>query len=76
MDKELLKLTALGVFSVGFGIYTLIVRMKAPHKFGKLEAMKKFWGPRRGTIVHIVGYTVFPLVLGSLFLVLALIRIL
>ena len=37
MDFNLL----LGVFALGYGLYTVYIRATAPEKFGKLAAMKK-----------------------------------
>lgn len=59
----------LGVFALGFGLYTLYARAASPNKFGKLEAMKKQWGERGGTIVHVVAYTVMPIIVGAVLIV-------
>jgi hypothetical protein len=53
-----------GSASVAYGLYTAWARRKHPEKFRKLEPMKKFWGERGPLAVHIVGYTVVPIVLG------------
>ncbi len=60
MDFNLL----LGVLALGYGLYTVYVRATAPEKYGKLAGMKKQWGDRAGTIVHVVGYTVVPILVG------------
>jgi len=65
MDTNLV----LGVFSLGYGLYTLYVRATTPEKFGKLAAMKKQWGDRGGMIVHVVGYTILPILLGGVLIV-------
>ena len=54
----------LGVAVAGYGCYTGYVRTKDPTKFGKLEAMKKFWGEKAGLAIHVVAYTVMPIVFG------------
>lgn len=54
----------LGILFVGYGLYTSYVRATSPGKLGKLEAMRKQWGQRAGTIVHVVGYTVVPIIAG------------
>jgi hypothetical protein len=54
----------LGVAAVLYGVYTAWVRARAPEQFAKLDAMKKQWGERVGTAVHVVGYTVVPIVVG------------
>lgn len=58
-----------GLAAFLYGVYTLITRIKAPEKFGKLEAMKKFWGERVGLAVHFVGYTLVPLSVGISFVI-------
>ena len=63
----------LGVFALGYGLYTLYARATSPNKFGKLDAMKKQWGERTGTIVHVVGYTVIPIIVGLVLIATALI---
>jgi len=54
----------LGLAALGYGLYTLYVRATRPEKLPKLDAMKKQWGERSGTIVHVVGYTVLPIAVG------------
>lgn len=58
----------LGVAAIGFGNYTLYLRKNAPQKLMKLDPMKKFWGEKRGNIMHLVAYVVAPIVFGLLFL--------
>lgn len=52
----------LGIFALGCGLFTIYARLKFPSKFGKLEAMKQAYGQRRGSLVHIVSYTIIPIV--------------
>jgi hypothetical protein len=59
----------LGVFCVGYGIYTAFMRVKTPEKFGKLEAMKKKFGDKAGKIIHIVSYTIIPILVGIVFII-------
>jgi hypothetical protein len=54
----------IGAASFAFGVYTLIVRAKRPEKFAKLEAMRKAWGQTAGTVIHVVAYSVVPLLFG------------
>ena len=54
----------LGVAAAGYGCYTAYIRQKDPSKFGKLEAMKKFWGEKAGLAIHFFGYTMMPIVFG------------
>ncbi len=58
----------LGLFAAAFGLYTLYARMFAPDRLWKLEPMKKQWGEKVGLTVHVLAYTVLPLVLGAILL--------
>jgi hypothetical protein len=54
----------IGVLCIGYGIYMAIVRSKSPEKLGKYEAMKKRFGETAGKIIHIVSYSVLPIIFG------------
>ena len=58
----------LGGMGVAFGLYTLFARMFAPNHLWKLEPMKKQWGEKVGLAVHVLAYTVLPLVFGAILL--------
>jgi hypothetical protein len=53
-----------GALIVAYGLYTAYARVKAPHQFHKLEAMKKFWGDGPGLAIHFVAYTLVPIGVG------------
>ncbi len=38
-------------------------------RIGKLEAMKKFWGEKAGLAVHVIGYTLVPMIVGISFVI-------
>ncbi len=59
----------IGAAALGFGIYTAYVRATNPARFGKLEAMKKQWGEGPGKAVHMLAYTVMPIIFGILMIV-------
>jgi hypothetical protein len=54
----------LGVAAIGYGAYTAYARVATPEKLGKLDAMKRQWGERAGTVAHVVAYTVVPAIVG------------
>jgi hypothetical protein len=58
----------LGVAAVLYGLITFFMRIKYPAKFAKLEAMKKFWGERKGLLLHTVSYSVLPILIGVMFI--------
>lgn len=58
-----------GVAALLYGVYTLIMRFKAPEKFGKLEVMRRFWGEKAGLVIHFVGYTLVPMIVGILLVI-------
>jgi len=57
-----------GVFALLFGLYTAVIRFSNPEKLGKLAAMQKAFGKEVGTGVHIIAYTVVPIVVGCVLL--------
>jgi len=57
----------LGVFFLVLGIVSLIGRIFTIESlFWKLDKMKTFWGDKRGAIIHFVGYTIVPIVVGTI----------
>jgi multisubunit Na+/H+ antiporter MnhB subunit len=58
----------LGAVALSFGLYTLYLRGRSPEKFRKLEAMKKQWGPGIGNTVHLIAYSILPIVVGVILL--------
>jgi hypothetical protein len=60
---------SVGVAAMGYGAYTAWARRSKPEQFKKLEPMKRFWGERGGLAVHVVGYTVVPIVFGIVLVV-------
>jgi hypothetical protein len=63
MDTNLL----FGVFALLFGVVTLVGRFVAPQSalFAKLGPMKERFGDTAGLVIHVVAYTVMPLMLGG-----------
>ncbi len=58
-----------GIFALGFGLFTIYLRLfKDSAGLGKLATMKETYGKKVGTIVHVIAYTVLPIVLGIIFL--------
>lgn len=54
----------IGAAAIAFGLFTLIARVKKPQLFRKLQPMKDHWGARTGAAIHVVAYTIVPLVFG------------
>ena len=63
---------AIGLFALLFGICTLVLRLKNPEKFGKLNAMKEKYGEKTGITIHTISYTVIPIIAGILFIIIGL----
>jgi hypothetical protein len=59
----------IGLAVLLYGLVTGYFRFANPSVFKKLPPMKKFWGERAGTIVHVVAYTLLPLVAGCIYVV-------
>jgi len=62
MDKWLIIVG--GILCIAYGIYMAIIRVKSPEKLGKYETMKNKFGDVTGKIIHIVSYTVLPILFG------------
>ena len=46
--------------------------MKNPEKLGKLNAMKEKYGDKTGVTIHTISYTVVPIIVGIVFIVIGL----
>jgi len=55
-----------GVLAAIFGLVTLIIRLtKYKYKaFSKLSVMEEKYGRVAGNIIHIIGYTIVPIIFG------------
>lgn len=56
----------LGAFMIAYGVVNLCLRTFAKRPSLKLELMQRKWGERRGLVIHVVSYVVFPAVLGAI----------
>ncbi|MCF8067516.1 MAG: hypothetical protein K9L30_02910 [Desulfobacterales bacterium] len=54
----------LGLLVAGYGIVMFIIRQYFPQKSGKLNKMKQFYGDKKGYWLHLVSYTILPVVIG------------
>jgi len=63
-----------GLFALAFGMLTLLLRFIAPNSplFSKLGPMKERFGDTAGTVIHVLGYTVMPLAVGTILVMSAL----
>jgi hypothetical protein len=55
---------AIGVAAFVFGVYTIYLRLTHPDKLGKLALMKEKFGEKPGNLIHLVGYSLGPLIFG------------
>ena len=58
----------IGLLALGFGISTLVMRMRNPERFTKLKAMKEQLGEKAGFLLHFTAYTAIPILVGIIFL--------
>ncbi len=69
-EKENYKMNlvtiGIGLLIFLYGLYTMILRIKSPDKLGKLKAMKDKFGDNTGNILHIIAYTVLPIIFGTI----------
>jgi len=61
---------AIGLVAIVFGAYMFYVRAARPEKLAKLGAMRQRFGDQGGTRIHMVAYSLLPIALGILALVL------
>ena len=58
----------IGATALGYGIFTIYARLKKPSLLGKLEPMKQKFGNSTGNFIHIIAYTIVPIVAGCVFI--------
>lgn len=55
----------IGVIALLYGLFTIYLRVRKGSKgFSKLPKMKEAYGEKGGTIIHVISYTVAPIVIG------------
>ena len=59
----------IGLAAFLFGIYTIYLRSADPGKLGKLKPMQEYFGEKRGTFIHLISYSIIPIVFGLIMLV-------
>lgn len=65
---------ASGLLIIAYGCYTAVMRVKAPGKFSKIESMKHFWGDKLGYFMHILAYSILPIIVGSILTLISILR--
>lgn len=58
---------ALGAFMISAALVIAVIRQARPDLLTKLAGMKKTWGDGPGLALHVVAYTILPLVSGAVF---------
>jgi hypothetical protein len=59
---------AIGVAAVLYSAYTLYLRASKPESFSKLAAMQDKFGKSAGYTLHLIAYSVVPLIFGVIML--------
>jgi len=57
---------SIGVLAVLYSVYTLYVRASKPENFRKLAAMQEKFGEKAGYSIHLIAYSIAPLVFGAI----------
>ena len=57
-----------GVLAILYGLYYLVQRKIAPEKIEKLQLLIERNGEKMGNSIHLIGYTIMPIVAGLLLL--------
>jgi hypothetical protein len=58
----------LGVLAIVYGLYSYYQRKVAPENIEKLQSMIERNGEKMANTIHLVGYTILPIVAGLLLL--------
>jgi hypothetical protein len=58
----------LGAAVFAFGLYNTILRRTGPQKLSRLQSLKDLFGEQAGDRVHLLTYSITPLVAGALFI--------
>ncbi|GMT50331.1 MAG: hypothetical protein IEMM0008_1870 [bacterium] len=58
----------IGIAAFVFGLVSIYIRIYMPDKFSKLKLMKETYGEKRGLWIHIIAYTVLPMIAGIIFI--------
>lgn len=54
-----------GILLLVFGLFTIYLRVfKESKGLGKLDRMKQVYGDKIGTLMHVISYTIVPILLG------------
>ena len=54
----------IGIVALLYGLLTIYLRVrKGSEGFSKLPKMKEAYGEKGGTIIHVISYTVVPIVI-------------
>lgn len=53
-----------GFLALGYGVYSLYVRITDPERIGKLASMKRVYGAKAGAVIHLVMYSIIPIAFG------------
>ena len=57
-----------GVLAIVYGVYSFIQRKVAPENIERLQTMIERNGEKMANSIHLVGYTIFPVITGLLLL--------
>jgi len=59
----------LGTGLILYGVYMLIARQIAPEKIKKLQYLKQNYSAKMAQSIHIIGYTITPIIAGALMVI-------
>ncbi len=58
----------LGLLAIVYGVYSFVQRKTAPENIEKLQTMIERNGETMANRIHLVGYTIMPIIAGLLLL--------
>jgi hypothetical protein len=59
----------LTILTIGYGIFTIVIRVVKPTLLKKYNFMQKKYGNRMGFIIHFIAYSLLPILFGVLLII-------
>jgi len=63
MNKNWIEVI-IGLTAIIYGLGTVYFRFKSPALFKKMEPMKRIYGAKLGVVIHVILYTLIPIIFG------------
>ena len=58
----------IGIIMIVYSVLVTVLRFFFPDKLSKYKIFKQKYGEKTGVVIHVIAYTLLPLILGLFFL--------